>query len=184
MKKLALIVSIATIIGMAGQVQAASTGTINFQGLLTANTCDVTVDGQAADATITLPTIGVAQLSSPTNTAGETGFAMELENCSGTLTGASAFFESGPSVEMTTGRLKNLSTGAGSASNVSLQLLDGSSASNSVIKVGNTAQTTDTTFVDVSAGSAVLPYSVRYYAEAAAGAGTVTSNVVYSIQYQ
>ncbi|MGL4533324.1 MAG: fimbrial protein, partial [Citrobacter freundii] len=29
-----------------------------------------------------------------------------------------------------------------------------------------------------------LPYIVRYYAEAPTTAGTVVSNVVYSIQYQ
>jgi major type 1 subunit fimbrin (pilin) len=36
----------------------------------------------------------------------------------------------------------------------------------------------------MSGGSATLPYNVRYYAEAPTTAGTVISNVVYSIQYQ
>lgn len=183
MKKLALIVSLATVFGFAGHAQAAATGTVTFNGLLTANTCDVTVDGQAADATITLPTVGIAQLSAPTNTAGETGFVMALENCTGgTLTTASAFFEAGPAVDLTTGRLKN--TSSGGANNVSLQLLDGSSSSRSVINVGNSDQTINTAYVTISGGSAVLPYSVRYYAEGTTTPGVVTSNVVYSIQYQ
>ena len=106
---------------------------------------------------------------------------MALNNCSGTLKTASAFFESGSSVDPVTGRLKNIS---GTATNVSLQLLDASSASRAVIKAGNQSQVSGTTYVDVSSGIANLPYAVRYYAEAPTTAGTVISNVVYSIQYQ
>ncbi|RDL12905.1 hypothetical protein DFO62_1201 [Serratia fonticola] len=63
-------------------------------------------------------------------------------------------------------------------------MLDASSASRSVIQAGNQNQKTATTYVDVSGGSANLPYAVRYYAEGATTPGTVVSNVVYSIQYQ
>jgi major type 1 subunit fimbrin (pilin) len=164
-----------------GLAQAASTGTITFNGELTANTCDVVVDGQTADATVVLPTVGISQLNGATQTAGETGFVMALNNCSGTLQTASAFFEAGASVDSVTGRLKNLT---GTASNVSLQLLDASSSSRAVIEAGNANQVTNTTYKDVTSGSATLPYAVRYYAEGATTAGTVISNVVYSIQYQ
>lgn len=181
MKKLAILASLITTCGLVSVVQAASTGTINFNGQLQANTCDVIVDGQAADATVILPTVGVNQLDAATKTAGETGFVMALNNCSGTLDTASAFFEAGASVDSVTGRLKNL---AGTASNVSLQLLDASSSTRAVIQAGNQNQITDTAYVDVSGGSASLPYAVRYYAEAPTVAGTVVSNVVYSIQYQ
>ncbi|MBC3253860.1 type 1 fimbrial protein, partial [Serratia fonticola] len=125
--------------------QAASTGTINFNGELTATTCDVVVDGQAADATVVLPTIGTNLLDAATKTAGETGFVMALNNCSGTLQTASAFFEAGASVDQVTGRLKNLT---GGATNVSLQLLDASSTSRSVIQAGNQNQVTNTAYVD------------------------------------
>ncbi|PAA95355.1 hypothetical protein CJJ13_22645 [Serratia fonticola] len=106
---------------------------------------------------------------------------MALNNCSGTLQTASAFFEAGASVDQVTGRLKNLT---GGATNVSLQLLDASSTSRSVIQAGNQNQVTNTAYVDISSGSANLPYAVRYYAEGATTPGTVVSNVVYSIQYQ
>lgn len=161
--------------------QAASTGTITFNGELTANTCDVVVDGQGADATVVLPTEGTSLLNAATKTAGETGFVMALNNCSGSLQTASAFFETGASVDPVTGRLKNMS---GTATNVSLQLVDASSASRAIIQAGNQNQVSGTTYVDVSSGSASLPYAVRYYAEAPTTAGTVVSNVVYSIQYQ
>ncbi|MBC3249038.1 fimbrial protein [Serratia fonticola] len=181
MKKLAIVASLVAAFGSLGMAQAASTGTITFNGELTATTCDVVVDGQAADATVTLPTIGTNLLQTAGTTRGDTGFVMALNNCAGTLTTASAFFEAGASVDQVTGRLKNMT---GGATGVSLQLLDGSSTSPAVIQAGNQNQVTNTTYVDVSSGSANLPYIVRYYAEAPTTAGTVVSNVVYSIQYQ
>ncbi|VEI68995.1 Type-1A pilin [Serratia fonticola] len=181
MKNLTIVASLVAVFGSVGLAQAASTGTITFNGELTASTCDVVIDGQNADATVVLPTIGTNQLNSASQTAGETGFVMALNNCSGPLQTASAFFEAGASVDSVTGRLTNLS---GTASNVSLQLLDGSSASREVIQAGNANQTTNTKYQDVASGSATLPYAVRYYAEGATTAGSVITNVVYSIQYQ
>lgn len=43
--------------------QAASTGTITFNGELTDSTCDVSIDGQGADASVTLPTVSINQLA-------------------------------------------------------------------------------------------------------------------------
>ncbi|WP_431221679.1 fimbrial protein [Serratia sp. L9] len=180
MKKI-LLPAVAAAVLSSGMVQAASTGTITFNGELTATTCNVIVDGQAADATVALPTIGTNQLASVTKTAGATGFVMALSQCSGTLETASAFFEAGSSVDQATGRLKNMT---GDATGVSLQLLDGSATGTSVIQAGNQSQHLNTVYKDISAGSANLPYIVRYYAEAPTTAGTVVSNVVYSIQYQ
>lgn len=181
MKKLAIVAALATVFGSMGMAQAASTGTITFNGELTATTCDVSVDNQAADATITLPTVGTNQLAAAGATAGNTGFSMALSKCAGTLKTASAFFEPGSSVDLVTGRLKNMT---GTATNVGLQLRDGSSASQAVIKAGNASQVTNTSYVDISTGSANLPYAVEYYANGATTAGTVVSNVVYSIQYK
>ena len=180
MKKI-LLSAIAAAVLSSGMVQAASTGTITFNGELTANTCDVIVDGQTANATVVLPTVSTSQLQTAAKTAGDTGFVMALNNCSGTLETASAFFEAGASVDSVTGRLKNLT---GGATNVSLQLLDASSPSQAVIQAGNQNQVMNTTYKNVTSGSTSLPYIVRYYAEAPTTAGTVVSNVVYSIQYQ
>jgi major type 1 subunit fimbrin (pilin) len=181
MKNLVIVSALAAVFGSVGIAQAASTGTITFNGELTATTCEVMVDGQTADALITLPTVGINQLTEAGNTAGQTGFNMALSNCEGTLKTASAFFEAGASVDLVTGRLKNMT---GSAANVSLQLRDGSSASQSIIKAGNSNQVENTTYVNVASGSANLPYFVEYYAEGATEAGTVASNVIYSIQYK
>lgn len=180
MKKLAIIVALATVFSSVNLAQAASTGTITFNGELTASTCDVSIDGQGADAMVVLPTVGINQLTSATQVAGSTGFNMALSNCAGTLKTVSAFFEAGSSVDVVTGHLKNVS---GTAGQVSLELLDGSNAF-TPIKAGNSNQTTSTTYVDAATGSASLPYAVQYYADGATTAGTVVSNVVYSIQYK
>lgn len=180
MNKLAIAVSLATIFGAAHMANAASTGTITFEGELTASTCKVTIDGTDASATIVLPTVGINSLAAAGEVTGRTGFNMALSECEGTLQTASAFFEGGYNVDAVTGRLKNMT---GDATNVSLQLLD-SSNSDAVIKAGDTSQVLGTTYVDVSTGSANLPYSVQYYAEKATTAGTVVSNVTYSLQYK
>lgn len=180
MKKLALVASLAVVLGSVSLAQAASTGTITFNGELTANTCDVQVDGQTADALVILPTIETAQLQAQNLTAGRTAFNMALSNCIGTLTTASTFFEAGTTVDLVTGHLNN----SGTATNVSLQLRDGSSASQAVIKAGDTSQVNGNTYVDVTTGTANLPYAVEYYANGPTTAGTVISSVVYSIQYK
>jgi major type 1 subunit fimbrin (pilin) len=182
MNKLAIAVSIATIFGVAHMANAASTGTITFEGELTATTCKVTIDGSDADATVVLPTVGINSLDAPGEVTGRTGFNMALSECEGTLTTASAFFEAGSTVDTITGRLKN-ATGDGYATNVSLQLTDSSNA-DAVIKAGDTSQVVSTTYVDISSGTANLPYAVQYYAENATTAGAVAGSVTYSIQYK
>ena len=176
--KLSALIVLAT---TAVQANAASSGTITFNGEVTASTCDVDINGGGADATVSLPIVPATALETAGNTAGSTAFNMNLSNCSGTLTTVSAFFEAGSSVDLATGRLKNQT---GTATNVSLQLRDGSSANLDVINAGNTSQVANTTYVDASSGTAILPYVVEYYAEDAATPGTVESLVTYSLQYQ
>lgn len=181
MKKLTIVASLIAVFGTVGMAQAASTGTITFNGELTANTCDVKIDDQNENATVILPTVSTSQLQTATFTAGDTNFVMALSNCSGTLETASAYFQAGASVDAVTGRLRNTT---GGATNVSLQLLDASSPTQAVIKAGSPEQVGAMTYKTVTGGSTTLPYIVRYYAEAPTTAGTVISNVVYSIQYQ
>lgn len=178
MKKTSLFIALGLGVSVAN-VHAADTGTITFNGELTASTCSVAVDGQTENATVILPTVSTSNLSAIGETAGTTAFSMALTDCAGTLTTASAFFEAGASVDAATGRLLN--TG-GDAGQVSLQLKDG--ANDSVIKVGSSEQVTNATYADTSTGGAILPYTVEYYAEDATTAGTVSSSVTYSIQYK
>ncbi|WP_260513160.1 fimbrial protein [Serratia fonticola] len=186
MKKTAISLSLLVAMGLATVgAQAASTGTITFNGELTDTTCDVDVNGQGADATVTLPTVSVNQLAASGDTTGRTSFNMNLSKCViGTKGGhskVSTFFQAGNTVDLATGRLKNV---GGTATNVGLQLLD-VSGNYAAINIGNTDQVNDTAYVDFNGdGTALLPYAVQYFASAQTTPGTVTSSVIYNLQYK
>ena len=187
MKKSIVSLSLMAALAMTGMsAQAASTGTVTFNGELTDTTCDVDINGQGTDAAIALPVVSVNELTTAGNTTGRTSFVFNLTNCtvaSGGMSKVAAFFQPGESVDLSSGRLKNTRTGG--ATNVDLQLLD-ASGGYKTIKVGDSAQTTDMAFVDINQvdGSAQLPYAVEYYANGKTTAGKVTSSVVYNLQYK
>jgi major type 1 subunit fimbrin (pilin) len=163
------------------QSALAADGTINFNGEVKDQTCTVTVNGQVSPAvsTITLPTVSSSLLDAAGRTTGQTGFKIGLSACSGPASTASAFFESGATVDAITNNLKNTT---GTAKLVQLQLVDG--ANGNAIKAGDTSQITATTATAITANAATLPYAVQYFATGKATAGTVISSVTYSINYK
>ncbi|EOX4902160.1 fimbrial protein [Vibrio alginolyticus] len=159
---------------------AATNGTITFVGEVTDTTCDISVGGGASDSTITLPTVSSANLSNVGETAGRVEFDVSLSNCSDAASkSAYAFFESGANVDSSTGRLVN----TGNATNVDLQILDVAN-SYAPIKVGNTAQNSESVASAITDNSSTLKYAVEYYATGVATAGTVNSSVTYTISYK
>ncbi|UBM24729.1 type 1 fimbrial protein [Pseudomonas sp. p1(2021b)] len=169
----------------ATQTANASDGTISFTGNILDNTCTVTIgSGASADATVTLPDISLQALGTG-NTGGAIGFVMNLSSCTGTTKNSvAAFFEDGPNVDYSTGRLVNTATT--DASNVELELFDMNS--DKVIKVGDLAsQIADNHFATYAAspGTATLRYGVRYHAPGVTVTkGAVTSSVTYSLMYK
>ncbi|WP_343550652.1 fimbrial protein [Pantoea sp.] len=161
-------------------IQAASTGTVTFNGELTQNTCDVSIEGRGPDATIVLPTVLTGLLQTPGQTAGLQQFAMVLSNCAGPLRYIAAYFEAGPTVDGMTGRLKN--TNSTGATNVSLQLLNQMQNSNP-IQAGNQNQVANNNYAVIT-GSTAMVYAVQYYAEGVTTPGVVNSSVVYSLMYK
>lgn len=184
MNKFFYVISFYLFISHSQFVNAASTGTITFDGLVTDTTCDVDVEGQGADATVTLPTVPATELAAAGQTTGRTNFNISLSNCTVGSQGentVSAFFQTGATVDNSTGRLKQTTTTG--ATNVSLRLLDGTNSN--IIFVGNQTQTTTNFFGQIQPGAQIiLPYSVEYYAEGVATSGVVTSSVTYNLQYK
>lgn len=182
MKKIIAFAALSSVFTVSA-VEAAGNGTINFTGAVNNQTCNATVNGAtgATAAAVTLPTVQANVLGSAGNTAGQTAFKMDVTGCATTNpTGAGtvkAYFEKGANVDAN-GRLIN--TASGGASNVALELVDGSG--NTPLKAGDISQNTGN-FVAISGGNATLPYAVRYYATGAATAGAVTSSVTYSLIY-
>ena len=67
--------------GMVSMANATSTGTITFNGEVTDTTCEVSVNGQGADATVVLPTVPATELKTSGMTTGRTNFDLQLTNC-------------------------------------------------------------------------------------------------------
>ena len=154
----------------------AATGTITFEGEGTANTCKLSA-GQTTDFTVTLPTVSVTDLNAPDKVAGKTPFSILLEECTGVRVGT--WFESGATVDTTTGRIIN--TANNGAKNVQIQLLNSQDKVLSILPGG---QTNNNYFAVADDKTVELTYSAQYYAnKAAAGAGIVGSTLQYTIVY-
>lgn len=161
-------------------VMAADTGTIDFVGSVTGTTCDVSIDGGSADATVTLTTTGVSSLAAAGSTSGDTTFTLQLTGCSAAGS-TRAFFQPGPNVTAEKRLANTTNTAGGGAQNVTLQLLEADGTS--VIEVGEHTQNGQG-YQTITGTTATLPYIVRYYAEDTVTAGAVTSQVTYNLSYQ
>lgn len=184
MKKTTALGIIAISMASAFSANAASTGTITFNGSVTGATCDVVVDGGSMNATVNLPAVPASDLASAGATSGRTNFTLGLKDCDlgdGETASVAAYFQPGATVDTVSGRLRQ--TDSSGAENISLQLRDGTN--NSVIIAGDSSQMDSAAFTEItSGGNTSLPYSVEYYAEGEVTAGAVTSSVVYNLQYK
>lgn len=161
----------------------ASDGTITINGQITDTTCTIAVNGGSNDATVTLPTVSSSTLAEAGEKAGATPFRISLSNCSGTALGtASTYFEPGAYVDSSTGRLNIDSTAADAAKNVQVELLN--SDRNSIVAGASVTNGQNDIPVDISSGSGVLNYYAQYYATGKSEAGSVTTQVDYTMTYE
>jgi major type 1 subunit fimbrin (pilin) len=184
MKKQALIIALLAAFGFAGAAQAAD-GTVTFNGQLTSVTC--TVHGGAAgaasgDFTVALPTLSTTALAAQGAVAGSTGFNIVVGGAGDTGctdgTKASVHYEaSSPLIDPASGNL-NLAAGS-TATNVQVQITDAGAANAPINLFTNTTSTP----VVIANNTATLPFAAQYFATGAATAGTVSSNVQYSIAF-
>jgi major type 1 subunit fimbrin (pilin) len=158
-------------------ISSASDGTITFNGEVKAVTCAIT---SPSSFTVTLPTVSTSALGGSGVVAGATRFVIAITGCNGGLNNANAFFESGSTVDSSTGRLK-IATGTGKATNVDLQLTTAAGTPIDLSKAYGSQYTAQTG--NIAATNATLEYGVRYYATGASTAGTVSSSVTYSVVY-
>ncbi|NLP61773.1 fimbrial protein [Paraburkholderia sacchari] len=183
MKKIAFPLIIAAIGLTASAAHAAGPasngGILTINGELTANTCDVSGDGQGNNFTVTLPTLSASELSGAGTVAGATGFNIALQNCTPSTGNVHTFWEYGANT-LSNGNLLN----NGTASNVEVQLVDYNGAMKVIdASKGDNAQNSQS--VAISGGKANLQYAAQYVSPAGgATAGSVTTSVTYSMAYQ
>lgn len=142
-------------------------------------TCTPTVVPGGA---IRLPSVtsSPSLLGTSGQTAGNTSFSIQLNNCKTGGANANAVtvrtYFNGPRVNASTGNLNVI----GSATNVQLQLTNGDG---SVINLAGASGSQNVATAQVIAGTASLPYAVRYFATGRVGPGSVSSTVDYTIEY-
>jgi len=180
MKKI-ILSSLLTVAAAAPIASQAADGTITFNGNITGQTC--VINGGSGDIAVTMPKVSTSALNAAGQKAGTDlqSIKINLTACSPATGAVRAFFEGGPTVNLSTHHLKN-ATGAGRSTNVEVAVLN-TDGSDVILGAGANAQNTQ--YVTISAaGAATLVYGSQYVATAAATAGSVNTTVQYSLDFQ
>ncbi|PXW53360.1 major type 1 subunit fimbrin (pilin) [Grimontella sp. AG753] len=195
MKSLLLVPMVITAISLVNTVNAATSGTVNFSGKLTDQTCQVVLNnGTSASGTVTLPTVSKELLTGGGGyTAGKTPFTLTLTGCKASTTtfGVTAYF---PETAYTDsgGHLKNIETGTTAANRVVLEIVQKNGTTETVLKIGKPITDASYQFTTVAAGatSVTMHYAVRYKNTWVSGSqynttpGKVKGIAIYELAYQ
>lgn len=201
-KRYGLAVAVATILAAGSAVAAESapdTGTITFHGLVSNNTCQVSldqkIDQSGNDFDVTLDTVFVKDFANAlgtTSTLGEKKFSLSLTGCdTKTVEKASAQFSSWAGSSSTEGGLLVPPANAeGAAKNVNLVLSNDGNSDNDLIKVDQTNNNQKVS-IDTTTGAGNLYYRVAYTqgqgwdaTENPVSAGTVQAQVAFTMIYE
>lgn len=152
--------------------------TIKFQGEVADQTCTVNVNGNASSPLVLLPTVPASSLTTAGTTAGTTNFTIDISGCTASTsdTAIKTFFVGNNLTS--NGRMGN----TGSATNVSLQLVDPATPATPLDLTGQTGA--PGLNLVANATSASHDFAVQYYSEGATTAGSVLGSVQYAISYQ
>lgn len=150
---------------------------------LTAPSCSLTTGSQ--NIAVTLPAVPTASLSTAGNVTGRTAFNIAVTGCPTSAKSITTYFYSGATIDTASGNLRNSS---GTAANVEVQLLNGAGGSAAALSAinlaGAQAQSQNSSQYNISGGAATMNYYAQYIASgAAATAGTVNTNVTFTIAY-
>ncbi|WP_446692691.1 fimbrial protein [Serratia aquatilis] len=173
MNKIAVMVA-----GLALSTAALADNIIKFQGEVAEQTCDISINGSTSSPLILLPTVPASSLVTPGTTAGQTPFTIGLTGCAApaSTTAIKTVFVGNNLTQE--GRMGN----TGSASNVSLQLVDPAA---SAIPLDLTGQNGAAGLsLAMGATSTSHDFAVQYYSEGNTTAGSVLGSVQYSVSYQ
>ncbi|MDC0726460.1 fimbrial protein [Phytobacter diazotrophicus] len=193
MKKLLLVASATAAISLVNTASAATSGTVNFSGKLSDQTCQVLLNnGTSASGTVTLPTVPKERFPSKYSTTGNTGFTLKLMGCkaSSTAFGVLAYFPPSSYIQKMNNYfsfLKNLETGPTAAQGIYLSIYQMFGATEKQIKLGEpiTDASYQYTTVAANATSTTLTYTVKYIRwDDGVTAGKVKGMAVYELAYQ
>ena len=198
-KKYGLAIAMASVLAAGSAVAADDTGTITFHGMVSNNTCQVSldqkIDQNGNDFDVTLDTVFVRDFATAlgtTSTLGEKKFSLSLTGCdTETAKKASAQFSSWAGSSSTEGGLLVPPSNAqGSAKNVNLVLSNDGNSATDQIKIDQTNNTQKAT-IDATSGAGNLYYRVAYTQGQGwdattnpVSAGTVQAQVALTMIYE
>lgn len=198
-KKYGLAIAMASVLAAGSAVAADDTGTITFHGMVSNNTCQVSldqkIDQNGNDFDVTLDTVFVRDFATAlgtTSTLGEKKFTLSLTGCdTATAKRASAQFSSWAGSSSTEGGLLVPPSNAqDSAKNVNLVLSNDGNSATDQIKIDQTNNTQKAT-IDATSGAGNLYYRVAYTqgqgwdaTNNPVAAGTVQAQVAFTMIYE
>ena len=199
LKNVGMGVAVALVLSAGSAVAADSdTGTITFHGMVSTNTCKVSldqkIDQSGNDFDVTLDTVFVKDFASAlgaTSTLGQKKFSLSLTGCdTATVQKASAQFDSWAGTTSNEGgMLVPASNAQGAAKNVNLVLSNDGNSATDQIKVDQTNNNQKATLG--TDGTANLYYKVAYTqgqgwdsTSNPVTAGTVQAQVAFTMAYE
>lgn len=179
MNRTGFILSAALVVGATANAHAQS-GTITFNGEITSVTCDVSFNGTAGtNPTITLPKVATGSLTHG-NSAALTPVTVHIGGTDPQCTTGSVALELNPNRNANVSAAGNLNNVAGTtpATDVVVRVRD------SQDRALNLSTPWSSERVNLGAGGADIRFGAEYFAETAnAGAGNVSANVQYTLDY-
>lgn len=198
-KKYGMAVAVAMVLSAGSAVAADDTGTITFHGMVSNNTCQVSldqkIDQNGNDFDVTLDTVFVRDFANAlgtNSTLGEKKFTLSLTGCdTATAKKASAQFASWAGSSSTEGGLLVPPGNAqGAAKNVNLVLSNDGNSATDQIKIDQTKNTQKAT-IDAATGAGNLYYRVAYTqgqgwdaTSNPVSSGTVQAQVAFTMIYE
>ena len=154
---------------------AGGDGIITFAGKVVANTCTFSVNGGAANATVTLPVVFTSTLAAAGQVAGTTPFTIAVAGCDTNLTSVQELF-SGTNIAAD-GNLTNTAA----TNKVEVQLLNGTT--NAVINMNSSNGSATSPVANLASGGVTLSYKAQYFATGVSTSGIVSTSVTYTTSY-
>lgn len=182
--RLALLACVALLDCIVARPAYAYDGKVTFQGeILSDGTCKIETDSK--NRTVTLPTVGKANLSSAGQTAAPVPFSITLKECNAVDAEKSALLFSGATAGQS--YLPNTASN-GKATNVGIQIVKADGAGTPIKVDGSQANSEKAPDTGKEQNGTVIQprfdYFAHYYATGAATAGDVEATATFQVQYK
>jgi major type 1 subunit fimbrin (pilin) len=184
-KKQSLIAIMLAAAGLIGTSAFAEDGTITFQGTILDSTCTISGGGGSTSSfTVDLGNPQINQLGSDGSVGWNAApFEINIGGGAGcTSPGATIEFDAPENLVSDSGNLKNALSGSDDAKGVDVQIFD--VTANAVVDL---ASALPTGHVDISAGSATLPFRAQYFTDSASGIlspGAFNTNLPFTVIFE